>query len=158
MLFIVSCSNKNGDKDLTVPLFNDQEFKLYNGEMLSPVTSTTQKIYEKYFNNTVVQIPLFKHIKNNKYDIFIGIPVNTSVNEISKSVLEKHDSSLGNYKTENNFCYNQYNAQGLYLTEFAINVENKSLIFISSIAQSKIIADSLFSSWKLLQRIHKGKN
>jgi len=156
-LFIVSCFNKDEKQSLAVPLFNDQLFNMYDGELLEHLTPATQKMYEDYFNNTEIQIPLFKHIKHDKYDIFIGLPVNASVSGISEFVLEKHDGSLRNHRTDNNFCYNQYSEKGLYLTEYAIKLDNRSLFYIASITQSKIIADSLFNVSKLERRISKGK-
>jgi hypothetical protein len=156
-LFLFSCSNKGGDSNSDIPLFNDCTFKLHSGELLTESNTATQRLYENYFNNTDIQIPLFKHIKHTEYDIFIGIPVGTSVEGMSKTVLEKHNSTLDNFKKDRNYCYNQYILNGLYITELAIKIDDKSLFYISSITSNKLFVDTLLNYRELSRRILKGK-
>ena len=156
-MFLFSCFNKTVDNNIDIPLYNGYVFKLSNGEIFTDSNTSARKIYEKYFNKKAIQIPLFKHIKHSEYDLFVGIPVNTSIDEISKTVIEKHNIPLKNYKNDNNFCYNQYNSEDLYITELAIKVDEKSLFYISAITSSKIIADSILNNLELSRRIVKGK-
>jgi len=156
-LLLLSCSGKNIDKKSSITLFNDCIFNLTNGEILSEPNIAAQKLYENYFNNSEIQIPLFKHIKHVGYDIFVGIPVRTSVDDISKTVLEKHNRSLSNFISEKNSCYNQYLLNGSYIVEMAIRIDDKSLFYIAAITSNKILADSLLSFNELSGRITKGR-
>ncbi len=150
-----ACSNKEKTDNSEVLLFNNFSFKLHNGEIVTESSTSIQKTFEKYFNNSAIQIPLFKHIKHTDFDIFIGVPVNTSISEINKVVLAKHNSTAKENQSNNDYCYSQYNSNGLYFTELAVNAGGKSIFYISSISSSESIADSLFNHSELSKRITK---
>jgi len=155
-LFLFSCSDKGGDSNSNISLFNDCTFRLHHGELLKESSTASQKLYEQYFNNTSIQIPLFKHIEHTGYDIFVGVPVSTSVEGISKAVLKAHNSSLDNFKIDKNYCFNRYIVKGVYFTELAIKIDDKSLFYISSTTSNKLFADSLLNFRDLSKRISKG--
>ena len=146
----MSCTSKKQDE---IPLFNELTFKIHDGEAIGEINSNTKNQYFKYFNNQPVQVPLFKYIKHTNYEIFIGIPYDTSIEVLVKSQIEKQDSSINNFKSDSLYYYKNYKRDAFYITEYAAKVAGKSLIYISTMSDSRKLTDSLFNESELSNRI-----
>ncbi len=151
IISLMACTNKKRNE---LPLFNEFTFKMYAGESIVEINSKTKNKYFKYFNNRLIQVPLFKYIKHNNYEIFIGIPYNTSIEAIVKNQLEKQDSSITNLKYDSLSYYEKYKRDDFYITEYARKISNKSLLYISTMSKSRELTDSLFSELGLSNRIN----
>lgn len=147
LLILLSCS---GSKKNEIPLFNNQTFKLVEGENLSTADSVTQKLYKESFTHGNVQVPLFKYIRHNDYKLFIGLPLKTSVDELAESKFDESSYQKGSkdfYKKSINDNYK--------LIEFATSLDSDNLIYISVITESDKLVDSLFTKDNLSSRIIK---
>lgn len=51
------------------------------------IDTKKKEIFNSYFDKNYVQIPLFRCIKSDRYLIYIGIPFNTSVKELTDDSL-----------------------------------------------------------------------
>lgn len=124
------------------------------GEEMGVITSSVKEIYAENFNNSEIQIPLFRYIKHSNYQIFIGIPYNTSINELTQNQLRKQEDLISNLKGDSLYFYDRYKRGDFYMTEYAAMFSNNSLIYISTISPSKELTDSLFIQSELLSRIN----
>ena len=71
LLIFSNCSNSSSIKQIT--LANGISFKLFNGETNTDIDQYIINYYESYFNTDIEnQIPLYKYIKHNKYEILSG--------------------------------------------------------------------------------------
>lgn len=150
-LSILSCSDINRN---IIPLFNGITFEMNEGEEMGVITSSVKEIYAENFNNSEIQIPLFRYIKHSNYQIFIGIPYNTSINELTQNQLRKQEDLISNLKGDSLYFYDRYKRGDFYMTEYAAMFSNNSLIYISTISPSKELTDSLFIQSELLSRIN----
>lgn len=153
LIFIISCSNiKNNE----IALFNETSFIIFEDEVICSIDFETKNKYTENFNNSNIQVPLFKYIKNNNYEIFIGIPYNTSIDLLYQKKNGINDSLL-NSKLDSLCYFKNYKRSEKYITEYVSKVDASSLIQISTMTISKEISDSLFNIFELSKRL-KTKN
>ena len=126
---------------------------MHSGEAVMDVNSSIAQMYTEYFNNQQIQIPLFKYIKHTNYVIFIGIPYDTSIAGMIKTQLEKPDSCHLLLESNSKSFFNRYKKNGYYITEYAIVLENNSIVYLATLADTKEIADSLFNKSEIAKRI-----
>jgi hypothetical protein len=149
-----SCSTGGGNE---IRLFNNLTFILCQGEYIAEINTGIVNKYTGYFNNQDIQIPLFRYIKNDNYEIFIGIPYNTAFEKLALSRLAVSDSSRQNFKNDSSFLYNRYVKNGYIITEYSEEFDNSSIIFISTITSDAGLSDSLFSEAALRGRVKSQK-
>lgn len=154
ILSVISCTSK---KQNGLVLFNELTFKMYEGEANVEINDKTKDQYFKYFHNELIQIPLFKHIKHNNYEMFIGIPYKTSIRKIVTSQEEKQDSTKTNFNSDAQYYYNTNKKEGIYIAEYATKVDDKSLIYIATLSSSSGLRDSLFNESALSKRINSSR-
>jgi len=154
LLIFSNCSNSSSIKQIT--LSNGMSFKLLNGETNTDIDQYIINYYESYFNTDIEnQIPLYKYIKHNKYELFIGLPIGSNFSSTIQQKGEKYKNtdqliyidSLNNsigYKIKNNF-FTEY----LYLRDDNI----KYFVFSATISDS--ISNLLFNSSTVSKRFFK---
>ncbi len=151
---LIACS-KEKEKSNEVLLFNNIVFALQKGEVVEPIDEPVKNKYFKYLGNQNIQIPLFRYIKHTNYEIFIGLPFNTSIKDIVDSQLNKTEakdtSSL--FQNSPSAFYKKNNKDDVYITAYASEIDKKSLIYITAITASKALSDSLFNQNELSKRI-----
>jgi len=150
LFLYLSCTNNNSKE---INLFNNISFTLHTGEKLSEITPVITDMYSEYFNNQQVQIPLFKYIKHKDYVIFIGIPYDTSIDKMMNLQSMKPDSCHVSLEKISTGFFNKYKKNGYYIFEYSAVFENKSLIYISAMSDSKEISDSVFNKQGIINRI-----
>lgn len=146
---LMSCTNAKRDE---IPLFNKVYFKTLAGESSAEIDSTIKENYLQYLNSDKIQIPIFKFIKHPKYDIYIGIPYNTSIGQIIQERTCIADSS-SICRIDSLTFYKSYKSRELYITEYAKQITENTLIYITTISYSKDVADSLFSLSAMTNRL-----
>lgn len=148
---LVSCST-NKKKDIV--LVNDYYFKMMPGESISDNSQDVIDRYEKYFNNDdSIQIPLYKYIKNENYQLFIGLPMESNLMKLQSREMV-HDSVLINHSGQNT-AYYQYSKDSLLLTHYYAMPDKKNITAVFVLTKSKEMSDSLFSEQKLSERIYQ---
>lgn len=131
---------------------------MHKGETLMGIKPSINELYSAYFNNRQPQIPLFKYVKHLNYQIFIGIPYDTSISNMIKAQLEKPDSLRVFFESNPNYFFTKYERDGLYITEYASVYENRNILYISTITNMKEISDSLFNMSDVSTRIKLKRN
>jgi predicted nucleotidyltransferase len=148
IIFLFSCNTK---KENEINLFNNYVFRLLPNEQLLKITDTTKKEYLKYIQNKSIQIPLFRHIKSNLYELYLGLPVNVALSEILKSNL-----SYSVRKTDNlRYDFKEYKTlDNYYVVEYVVKIKPyNNMLYVLGVTKSKEISDSLFNFKTLSNRI-----
>ncbi|MFN0188103.1 MAG: hypothetical protein ACKVQV_05325 [Bacteroidia bacterium] len=147
---ILSCSKENKNE---IPLFNELSFKIYDGESIVAVNTEIKDKYSKSFNSSIIQIPLLKYIKGTNYEIFIGVPYNVSIEAMIENQLSMQESVAVDFKSDSLFYFKSYKKNEFYIAEYAAKIDNESLLYISTMSDSKALTDSLFNEHELSKRI-----
>lgn len=147
-LTLVCCTSK---QDESVLLFNKISFKLNNAEEVVKIDIKKKGIFNSYFDKNDVQIPLFRCIKSDRYLIFIGIPFNTSVKELTDYSLTQSLNQTFFEGDSTNYFYKTYSNEKEQITTYARNFSN-NLVYILTVTNSIELSDSLFNTKELSNR------
>lgn len=150
LIISFSCVRKN---TLSIDLYNDISFGLQKGENPAEIRSDVDKLYAAFFNHQQPQVPLFRYVKHPNYKLFIGIPYDTSIQQLIKAQAAKALKAQGKFESGAGYFYSQYQKDGFYITEYAKELKKNSIIYISAMTTQKEIADSLFSKQNLSKRL-----
>ena len=148
---LVCCTSK---QDPSVLLFNKISFKLNDGEEVIKIDSKKKEIFNSYFDKKSVQIPLFRCIKSDSYLIFVGIPFNTSIKELTDYSLIRTLNQTFFEGDSTNYFYKTYSNEKEQITIYTRNFSN-NLVYILTVSNSAKLSDSLFNIKKLSNRFKK---
>ena len=154
LLILILCLGCTTHKDKNqVFIFNDISFQLNEGDSIAEINPLLSDRYQSYSTNRAIQIPLYKCINNKAYDIYLGIPYNTSIEKIVH--LHLMDSTLKQEELNTDtltYCFTKQHNDTTYSVEYT-KVFNSNLIYVLATTQSKIIADSLLTQRGLSTRL-----
>lgn len=145
---LISCTSK---EDTSVLLFNQIFFKLSDGEEVMKIDFKEKELFNSYFDKKSVQIPLFRCIKSDSYLIFIGIPFNTSVKELTDySMIQTLNQTFfeGDSTT---YFYKTYSNEEELITTYTRNFSN-NLVYVLTVTNSAVLSDSIFNIKELSNR------
>lgn len=154
LLLIFSCSRPNSNE---LPLFNQLVFELGPGESVAPLNERINQAYTGFFKQDSIQVPLYKSIHHADYQLFIGLPFETSVPDMIRDQLNPQDSSTLDIRSDSLSFYKKSHSGDVYLAEYAEAYPDGSLIYVSAISHSEKHRDSLFNATQLSQRIRSKK-
>jgi hypothetical protein len=140
-LTITSCSSK---QEPGIYLFNEVSFNLNQGEEIATIDPTKKAIFNSYFNNKAIQIPLYRCIKSDNYLIFIGIPFNTSIKKLSDYNFTTTSKQTFFESDKTNYFFKKFAGEKEQATIYTRNF-SKNLVFILTISDSSKLSDSLFN-------------
>ncbi|MEN8965437.1 MAG: hypothetical protein ABF250_05565 [Polaribacter sp.] len=148
---LVCCTSK---QERSVLLFNKILFKLNDGEEVVKIDSNKKEIFNSYFDKKSVQMPLFRCIKSDSHLIFIAIPFNTSLKELSEHSLT-HTLNQTFFEGDSaKYFYKNYSNEKEQITIYTRNFSN-NLVYVLAASNSAESFDSLFSKNELLNRFKK---
>jgi len=150
-LTLVCCTSK---QDQSVLIFNKIAFKLNNGEEVVKIDSKKEEIFNSYFDKKSIQIPLFRCIKSDGYLIFVGIPFNTSVKELTNVSLSHTLNQTFFEGDSTNYLYKIYSNEKEQITIYTRNFSN-NLVYILTVSDSTKLSDSLFNIKALSNRFNR---
>lgn len=142
------CTSK---QDSSVLLFNKISFKLNDGEEVVKIDAKKKEIFKSYFDKKSVQIPLFRCIKSDSYLIFVGIPFNTSIKELTDYRLANTLNQTFFEGDSINYLYKKYSYEKEQITIYSRNFSN-NLVYVLTVSNSAKLSDSLFSKNEFLNR------
>lgn len=149
LFFLFSCTN-NISSSKKVELFNHTYINLEDGDKVLEITPVVKEKYLNTFSQSL-QIPLFRYVGNKDYEMFIGIPFNTSLSEL----ITAYSASAGKIETTTDSSTYFY---AIEKSDSAIIVNYTKLLdknMVSLIAVSKSTKSvSLLSVKALSERIH----
>ncbi len=126
-----TCSSKN---DGNLSFFNGLEFKVEKGEKLISVDELVKEEYSKLLTESTVQIPLYRCLKANEYKIFIGIPYDTSFEQLSDFLLPS--ATLLEEEKSEDALYKKYKKGDYYISEYVYQ-RDKNLLVVFGISYFK---------------------
>jgi len=145
---LLCCTSK---QDESVLLFNKISFKLNNAEEVVKIDTKKKEIFKSYFDTNDVQIPLFRCIKSDRYLIFIGIPFNTTLKELTDYSLSQSLNQTFFEGDSTSYFYKTYSNEKEQITTYARNFSN-NLVYVLTVTNSTELSDSLFSTKELSNR------
>lgn len=154
LALLLSCSHKDS-KELY--LFNNASYQMQEGEFISTVRPKINDLYRSYFNNQSLQVPLFKYIHHSRYNVFIGIPYNTSIGNMINAKKLSSDCQDLVFEFDSHSFFKKYYKNRLYICEYATSLD-KGTIYLALTTGKKEISDSLFSKQKISKRIQFTRN
>jgi hypothetical protein len=146
LLLLLPLFSCNSTVDGEVKLLNNLSFVLTEGEKVSPVDALCNNRYTANFNFEETQIPLFKYIKHEDYDIFIGLPFDSSIEKMVQELEVRNDSvfEISSSVKNTNAFYISKTSGDLFAAEYATKTKNKSLLYIAVLSLSEENIDKGF--------------
>lgn len=134
-----------------MPLFNSISFKLNEGEKVVLIDANKKNIFNAYFNDSSIKIPLYKCIKSDSLLIFIGIPYNTSIKKLAADSLSR-ELILTNFTSDSiNYLYKDFRIENSHVSVLTKNI-NRNLVYILATSKSKKTIKSLLNYKALSNR------
>lgn len=155
-ILLNSCSTSNGNiPSDSFPLFNGFGFRLHRGEAISLLDSAVVNEYAKRWKGQPMQVPLYKHINHERYELFLGLPFNTSIRQawLTKSVLNQTKIQVLE-SDSSTFVYSVQHQDSASTYELFIEKEG-NLFYILALGNNKETLDSTFSYKSLSSRLEK---
>jgi hypothetical protein len=152
-LIIFGCSNSQENE---IRLFDNLIFNYNSSETPTSPSQEEQERYKRLFNSGTVQIPLFKHIQGKNYEVFVGLPYQTSLKKLANSRILETPSNKQNFNEDSLYYFNKYEKNGSYIAEYATKRKNDHIFFVSIISTSEEINDSLYTKDLIAKRISNG--
>lgn len=151
VLTIICCTSKSESE---IALFNDIFFVLTDEEEIISLDAKKKEDFHSYFDNKSIQIPLFRCIKTDNYLIYLGIPINTSINKLAEFKLNHTNNHSFFESDSSSYFYIAHQNEDNYITEYSIAFDN-NLIYILTVSNSRELSDSLFNKKTLSKRFNQ---
>lgn len=150
ILFITSCSSKNRNN---IVLFNNIAFELHGSEKSLLIDSLSQHDFQSNFNNSNIQVPLFKFIKANNYSIFLGLPINISLKKLMQFKATESPSDAIIETDSISYFFIKYKNEEEHKIELIKSYDN-NIIYVVASTTSEMISDSLFNKKIIFDRFN----
>ena len=147
LLSLVSCELES---DKGVYLFNDISFQVHENESVEESNREIIAEYEKYLFTSDLQVPLFKCVKGDQYTIFLGIPYETSIEEIADAQSLVENPLLFEAESDSPLLIRNH-PNGVYSTEFLVP-SGENLFYVLATSSSQAIQDSILTKEILTNR------
>ncbi|MGF1532341.1 MAG: hypothetical protein ACFCUI_01455 [Bernardetiaceae bacterium] len=139
LFFVIQCTPT---PERALPLFNGLVFALQEGETVQEINRITQQDFLQYTGRT--NVPLFRLVQGQGYRIFIGIPYQTTLQDLLAHPID----SATTLRAEASGFVRRLNRKGQTLIEEAIVQEDGNLVYL--LLQTNTLPDT--SSHQLLQQ------
>ncbi|MCE1187580.1 MAG: hypothetical protein LWX56_00435 [Ignavibacteria bacterium] len=144
ILFSFSCTQQNSRVN-HCEIFNGIGMACLNSEKIEPISEPVKDLYTKLlFSSSGTPVPLFRHITGTGYHIFIGIPYNTSINQLAEQICSKNGVDEFEKSSGDEYFYCTYKKGDYYICEYVFSREHKSVIYLATAGREKSVRDSLF--------------
>ncbi len=150
VLLLTACQLAKENKQ--IPVFNNLHFQTLSAEKVVKLSPEVKEMYFGIVGERPVQVPLFKCLKGPDYHIFIGIPYNTNLNEISGTKLADKLNPLSLESDGKTYDFKSYQKDSVFVSEYAEKL-NEDLLYILAISNTKEIHINSFNIENLSNRI-----
>lgn len=152
IFFLLSCQTEKDARKLN--LFNNIKFSLIEGEKRIELTSQSSDLFKHYVADIPFQVPLYLNIENSYHKIFVGLPLNTSLQDFLNYQKGHTNLKTQNFETDSVSYYFKKREEGdFYISEYVVD-SNNSLLFVMTLTKSKKVSDYLFNYDNLSKRIN----
>jgi len=150
IIIFFSCASSNDNNEIF--LYNNLYFNALEGELEKDKPPVVER-YTNYFNDQNIQIPLLKYIQHENYEIFIGIPVGTTIQDLKTDKKDFLDISESKIKSDSNYFFTSYEKDEYFISEYSSYFANESIIYIAVKTKNNELCDTLFNKASLSNRI-----
>jgi hypothetical protein len=150
-VLVASCSFENKSE---IGLFNGIVFKLNQDEQVVNISGDKRDIFYGYMDKIPVSVPLFRCVETDKYVLFLGIPVGTSIKEMIDSKFSQIRNSPVIEHDSLTYFYMKHQDDKNYVTEYVKSFD-KNMVYVLAISKSITLSDSLFNRKTLDARFGK---
>jgi len=148
-VFAACATGKKGD----IMLLDKHRLSVAAGETVAANSPDVVARYEKYFNkHDSIQLPLYKYVKSDEYEMFVGIPLNATLEQLDWYGAVA-DTTFAHTLTGSHL-YRQFELEDLYVSQYALTTGGGNRTVIFAVTKSKPLSDSLFSEPMLAKRIY----
>jgi hypothetical protein len=148
---LLCCTSAQDDALL---LFNAISFHVNDNEDIIKIDLEKNDHFNSFFDTNSVQIPLYRCIKSKNHLIFIGIPFNTSVEELANYELTSDWEPTSFESDSTTYFYKKYTNGKEHITIYTKNYGN-NLVYVLTTSNSAVVTDSLFNPTALSNRFKK---
>lgn len=122
LLFLTACASQKFSTKL--PLFNTVNLQLMEGEREVKDLTRVSVEFQKLVTPETIQIPLYKYIKGEESDIFVGLPLGLTLSSDEMRYVSS-DYLLKTSKFEQGkWSYKVYTKGETYLVEYMVKMKN----------------------------------
>lgn len=151
VLTLWGCTSK---KENEIMLFNNTTFKLMEGETVTSIDAKIKGHYYSYVStNTTIQIPLFKSITSENYNIYLGLPIHTTVKKLADFKLKEVDSPSFFDSDTTSYFYIRHQNGDDYVSEYCQTMGGNT-IYVLAVVNALSVSDSLFNLEALSNRLN----
>ena len=148
-LFAACATGKKSD----VMLLDKRHLRVAAGETVAANSPDVVARYEKHFNkHDSIQLPLYKYIKSDGYEMFVGIPLNATLAQLDWYGAVADTTFAHTLST--NHLYRQFELEDIFVSQYALTTGGNNRTVIFAVTPSKQLSDSLFSERELAKRIY----
>lgn len=88
---LISC---NVRKERKIRVLNDFDYKLTDKEQVLQLTKPVSDHFQSFFDSASFQVPIYRYIKGDDYQTYIGLALQTNLGEIKRFIIEDRDSVM----------------------------------------------------------------
>lgn len=156
LIAAISTLRCNSNQD-HIDLHTGQKFRIQDGEKVTEDKSDIISQYNIFFNSyRNVQIPLFKFIKHDDYEMFIGIPVSIRTSELFQRISEEPNNRNLIFDKQNNNSYlMKYEKENHLIVTYLSVLKDNSIICFSVMADDSKLIDDFFRNNTLKNRLYE---
>lgn len=148
ILFLFACSK---DKQNSIKIFNNIEFILTEGEIISELDSFIAEEYKSAILNPNLDFPLFRNIEHSDYQIFIGLPFNVQDENIFD--VDFYIENNIEFITDNKEYLYLYHSEGEIIFVELFKKMNNSYFHILSKTSNPDVVSSVLNFENLSERL-----
>lgn len=140
-----------------IDFYTGQKFKIEYGEIATENTSQIIPQYHLFFNSYKnLQIPLFKFVKHNDYEIFIGMPVSTTITDLFHRIYEEPSNKVLISGKQNDSSYLiKYTRDNHFIVTYLSVLKDNSPICFSVMANDSMLIDEFFNKNVFKNRLYE---
>ncbi|MEO0472354.1 MAG: hypothetical protein AAF206_22210, partial [Bacteroidota bacterium] len=107
-----------------IALFSDRCFRLNLNEDVPDIDQAIADRYAAYFNNGQSPVPLFRYVRADSCDIFLGLPYGSTLDKLMTGKLINQDRDLFGIETDSAiFFIKRHEFEHESVREFAVSLQ-----------------------------------
>lgn len=149
LVVLFSCNTYDENE---IRFSSDAKFELKENEKIIHLDQEIVDTYFSYFDSDNIQIPLFRHIQGEDYNIYIGIPFEIKFEKILEFYKNRINEDY-KFSTDNrSFIFSEQKKQEEYVTHYIYN-KNELLLFFVYTSKDELVVKEHFRQDQIEARI-----
>jgi hypothetical protein len=145
-LLLFACSSADPNK---VELYNDSYVQLIDSEKVYSYDQYARETFSKITGSQSITIPLFKYARSANHELFVGIPVEPSLQKFAKE-----RSTLGNLITQDSSAVHSFGKNDGFFTSEILMMDNGKSVYLLCSSKDSTLITTQFDLKQMKSRIH----